>query len=254
MILPASYANGFAPRDGEPLYPQLWRGCVFAAAPCLGPTGLTLRDWSGFRNHGPLTSGTAANALAISGRHALRFNNTLDYVASLGTQDLSKPLTWFASFRTVSGFNQIGGQGDGASTGLYFTVDTAGGAYWYPVFNSPVGTITQGAWQTICGTWDGTTARLFIDAKQVSSTGSWGRTDSSSSLEIGRVIFGSPFYDGNGRMVSEFRRYNRALSQREIALLSLRSGIAFELAPRRRSSVQVAAFNRRRRLLVGAGS
>jgi hypothetical protein len=253
MILPASYANGFAPQDGEPLFPELWRGCVGAWAPCLGPTGLTLRDWSGFGNHGPLTGGTAANALVISGRHALRFNNTLDYVASLGTQDLSQPLTWFASFRTVSGFNQIGGQGNGAGTGLYFSVDTAGGAYWYPVFASPVGTITQGAWQTICGTWDGTTARLFIDAKQAGSTAIWGRTDSASSLELGRVIFNTPFYDGNGRMVSEFRRYNRALSQRDIALLSLRSGIAFELAPRRRSAL-VAGFNRRRRLLVGASS
>ena len=56
MILPGSYANGFAPRDGQPLYPELWRGCVGAWNPGLGPTGLTLRDWSGFGNHGTLTN------------------------------------------------------------------------------------------------------------------------------------------------------------------------------------------------------
>jgi hypothetical protein len=56
-------------------------------------------------------------------------------------------------------------------------------------------------------------------------------------------------------IMDDFRVYNRSISDSENILLSRRRGIAYELAPRRRSSVQVvAAFNRRRRLLVGAGS
>lgn len=57
MILPGRYANGFAPRDGQPLYPELWKGCVGAWNPGLGVTGLTLRDQSGFGRHGTLTNG-----------------------------------------------------------------------------------------------------------------------------------------------------------------------------------------------------
>jgi hypothetical protein len=49
--------------------------------------------------------------------------------------------------------------------------------------------------------------------------------------------------------------HSRQLSPQEIRLLASRRGIAYELAPRRRSSAQVvASFNRRRRLLIGAGS
>ena len=48
-----------------------------------------------------------------------------------------------------------------------------------------------------------------------------------------------------------FRVYNRSISDSENILLARRRGIAYELAPRRRSSVLVAAFNRRRRLLLG---
>jgi len=56
MILPGTYQNGFAPRDGEPLFPELWDGCVGAWNPGLGPSGLTLRDWSPYKNHGTLTN------------------------------------------------------------------------------------------------------------------------------------------------------------------------------------------------------
>ena len=75
MILPASYSNGFAPRDGQPLYPELWRGCVGAWCPSLGPTGLTLRDWSGFGNHGTLTNMDPGTDWVLSGgRYALDFD------------------------------------------------------------------------------------------------------------------------------------------------------------------------------------
>jgi len=50
--------------------------------------------------------------------------------------------------------------------------------------------------------------------------------------------------------IDDVRLY-RSLSANQVTMLASRRGIAYEFAPRRRASVQVAAFNRRRRLLVG---
>jgi hypothetical protein len=59
---------------------------------------------------------------------------------------------------------------------------------------------------------------------------------------------------GAGRIL-DCMLYARNLSANEIKTLSQRPGIAYELAYRRRSSVQVTdSSNRRRRLLVGASS
>lgn len=55
-----SYQQGFARSAAESAYPQLWRGLVGAWVPSLGPTGGTLYDWSGYRNHGTLTNMDAA--------------------------------------------------------------------------------------------------------------------------------------------------------------------------------------------------
>ena len=65
-------------RRNELRYPGLWRGCVGAWNPGLGPTGLTLRDWSGFGNHGTLTNGPTW--AASQGKYALSFDGTNDYV------------------------------------------------------------------------------------------------------------------------------------------------------------------------------
>jgi hypothetical protein len=54
--------------------------------------------------------------------------------------------------------------------------------------------------------------------------------------------------------ITDIMIYPRDVSGDLLPVLKLRPGIAYELAPRRRSSVQVAGFNRRRRLLLGAQS
>jgi hypothetical protein len=55
--------------------------------------------------------------------------------------------------------------------------------------------------------------------------------------------------------LSDMRIYNRQLSPQEIALLAMRPGIAYEMAPRRRSGLS-AGFRAhwvRRSLIVGGG-
>lgn len=254
---PASYIGGMYPLIGRPLYPELWNGCVGAWAPCLGPTGLTLRDWGGLKNSGLLTNMTAATSWVSSqGRYALQFDATDDYVGSLGSQNLSLPLSWSVWFWRVTGdFNQIMGQGDGSSTGIYLNCNTSGQLSWQGVFSN-VGTATANAWNHVVCTYDGSTSRIYLNGVELSSTATWGKSNAAASFEIGRVNFsGGFFYNGNGRQIDDVRRYSRAITAREVRLLYSRRGIAYELAPRRLGRVTgfKAYWAARKAQIIGGG-
>lgn len=77
LYLP-SYKSGFARCAAESKAPGLWKDCVGLWAPSLGATGLTLRDWSGFQNHGTLTNGPTWGV--FGGRRALGFDEVNDHV------------------------------------------------------------------------------------------------------------------------------------------------------------------------------
>lgn len=53
-----SYTQGFARNAAESAYPNLWKGLAGLWLPALGPTGLTLHDPSGYKNHGTITGAT----------------------------------------------------------------------------------------------------------------------------------------------------------------------------------------------------
>jgi hypothetical protein len=98
-------------------------------------------------------------------------------------------------------------------------------------------------------TWDGTTPRLFVDGVQFSGSGLPSNVVPTQAI-VGRYK-ALNFYDARQGKSDDIRIYNRAITTSEIRLLASRRGIAYELAPRRRSSSAVL-FNRRRRLLLGA--
>ncbi len=257
MILPGSYANGFAPRDGEPLYPELWRGCVGAWNPGLGPTGLTLRDWSGFGNHGTLTNMDAGTDWVVSGgRYTLDFDATNDYVTTQYSVDLTADWSWSFWFRQAA-YAHLLGQGDGggvAVKGLYVQSDDVGKIA--VVHNGAVriesAATTLGAWHHVAVTKTGSTATLYVDNVLIGSYASISAS-ATSGFEIGRIMFGGVFYYSGPKMIDDLRIYARSVLPREICRLASRRGIAYEMAPRRRSSSAVQ-FNRRRRLLIGASS
>ena len=155
------------------------------------------------------------------GVRAISFDGSNDYVASMGSQNLALPLSWSVWVKPISGqFNQVGGQGNGAGTGLYLTIGDSGGVFWYPLFSGgAVGSTTGNAWNHICGTYDGTTAKLFINGSQAASTTTWGRSDAASNLEFGRVIFNTPFYGGSGMRIDDFRRWNVGLNGSDVSFL-----------------------------------
>lgn len=267
MILPASYSNGFAPRDGQPLYPELWRGCVGAWAPCLGPTGVTLRDWSGFGNHGTLTNMDAAGDWVPSqGRYTLDFDGTDDVVAVGNAPSLQFNFTdrfsfsaWIKTTATTGGII-----GKRSTTGWYFTIDGAniislvlqGTGVTAIIVNSVASGVSDGNWHHVAATYRGNSSAsgisMFVDGRQVSTTTVLntvaGTCINTDAVAIGGVSTTTFRFTGQ---IDDCRAYSGVLQSSQIRLLSLRRGIAYELAPRRRSRVAVQ-FNRRRRLLLGA--
>lgn len=264
MILPASYANGFAPRDGQPLYPELQNAVIGAFAPCLGPTGIALRDWSKFKNNGTLTSMDVSTDWTIgAGRYALDFDGTNDYVSvpdnGLRPSEISFS-AWVIPAATPANFDSVYTWQSGNRGAIFTFMNTSKfrvyvrSAAGYTSVDS-VNTVSAGVLVHVCGYISTASQTIGSGTNgKIEATTSWSGTISYGTLGIAGQI---GQYDGNGfaqLQLLDLMLYGRVLSGNEFRLLGRRPGIAYELAPRRRSSVQVAAFNRRRRLLIGASS
>ena len=279
MIVPASYQSGFAPRDGQPLYPGLWRGCVGAWAPCLGPSGVTVRDWSGLANHATLTA-EGTDWGPFGGRIALNFA-TDDYatIPNATAYSVGANRTWAIWYRGTSDTNQVlWGFANMFNNQPYFTIEigpatalltdelitianeesgTAGTGCRIGYTTTTRTQLFDGNWHHIAVVANGTEYQIWLDGIQRTIT--VGRVPNNgtpvistwSVSTIGASRRSSPYGYLNGQW-NDARIYNRAISGDEIRRIAFRIGIAYEMAPRRRSSVQVAAFNRRRRLLLGA--
>ncbi len=251
MIWPGSYTNGFAPRDGQPLYPSLWNGCVGAWAPCLGPTGLTLRDWGGFRRNGTLTNGPTWSTQ--QGKRSILFDGTDDYIACgnlniTGTKTIS---AWVYPTSTARG-GIFGTRGGGNGAVFLINGPSAGSLRYYHTGlgdgNVAAG-VPQNTWSHVAVAYADGTARFFVNGREVGSASGYSTETASTVSWIGAEDGSSIFGGGIGSVML----HNRVLTVAELKLASSRIGIEYELAPRRRLSSAVQ-FNRRRRLLVGAGS
>lgn len=256
----ATHQTAFAPRDGEPLFPELWRDCVFAANPGLGPNGNTLRDWSGRGNHGTLTNGPTWEP--VGGRQALSFDGVDDYVSIPTTIISTQPLTisWWenassaagypsrfrltmsdlardvgiirtdqANFKGLSRFNQIGGPN------IQFT--TA------PSVASKIGiwahcTIVMSA---------GVSGSVHADFMFWVDGIAYAAAAGSSGAYTG--TFSRIGYDGvdSGAAAAmlDVRIYQSALNASLIRTLATRPGIAYELAPSRYAGETASSYRRR---------
>ena len=255
-MLRGSYYNGFAPRDGMPLYPSLWRGCVGAWAPCLGPTGLTLRDWSGFANHGTLTNTTLASVWSVNrGQYALDLDGTNDTVplastVARGSGDFGFS-GWF-NHDVLSGGAVLIGTGTGSTylividaTTLYINLTSGFSSI------SHGGTIAAGVWNNYVLSRSGTTITIYVNGVALGTRTNSGLCDISC---IGSYFGGTANFDGK---IDDVRVYNRALNPSEIALLARRRGIAYDMMPMAMPYSEQAAFQAawalRQRLILGGG-
>jgi hypothetical protein len=237
---------------------------------------LTARDWSGYAKHGTLTNMDASTGwMASSGRYAINFDGSNDFVAlpfaelanyvrwpaalSLWfmTRDPSQRQCLIADFNTsgttitvdieVSGFNMTTGR---VGVGGFLGASSESAS---PLQSTA--SISANRWYQLLVQSNATGFELYLDGVlQSSKTSSNTPTLSGSHMtRIGRPgAFPSDILMLNGQ-VDDVRLYHRELQVREIRQLASRRGIAYELAPRRRSAL-VSGFNRRRRLLVGAHS
>ena len=264
MFRQGSYANGFAPRDGQPAYPSLWNGCVGAWAQCLGPTGLVLRDWSGRQNHGTFTNMTGSDWQLISGTFSTAQTGTKTIVVSasdVAALNLINFGTWTiaATVRTpstFSGFPVIYSYGRWrASLG----VQAASGkvSHWRNNTTEYVGASVLAANTTyhLAVTGNASAVEFFVNGKSDGTSTGLSAITSGAGSSIGNVALNDGPWGGN---VFEVRIYNRILNGAEIALLASRRGIAYDMIqPIWYSPEQAAGFNAawalRQRVLIGSG-
>jgi hypothetical protein len=267
MTVPGSYANGFAPRDGQPLYPELWRGCVGAWAPCLGPTGLTLRDWSGFGNHGTLTNMVPSEDwVASSARYALDFDGTNDYIAisNAGLQKGHLTAAAWVSARSTGSISKI--LANELSNTQDFQIEFARTSRRISIIwgSQLIGTGTvdlpTSVWTHVAITRSGSTGAwqwgIYVNGvAQSSGTTTHNPNGTSANLAIGRNGDSSNSYF-NGQ-IDDVRLYQRRMSDTELRLLASRRGIAYDFAPRRRSRIFTGGFKAywaaRKAQIIGGG-
>lgn len=257
----ASYANGFAPRDGSPRYPQLTKGIVGSWCPVLGPTGVILRDWGPRMANATLSNMTVSTAWSINdGQYGLTFDGTDDFATTSAypgvTTDRISVSIWFKAAQVR--LQQLVNYG----SVVMFVEMTAAGAIRWRVRNTLGGNIVD----VTAGTYaansldhylfvmDGSNALLYKNGSNVSAfttSRGTGTIDNTS----GALIFGS--VDGTSRFtngtIKEITIYDRALSATEaVKLYQIGAGGIYELGQRgRRSTV---SGNRRRRVICGGAA
>lgn len=253
---PATYQSGFAPRDGSPAFPELWRSNLFLLSPGLGPSGTVIRD-NGPTKRILTIAGTGTLYAPVGRRYALlldgngRASSATGFQNAIGTGNFTsavwvRPTTLGISWQNTFGLN------NGPTYGMY---QDGSGSQWCLWVGSRIDsgvTLTVGVWTHLCAVRRSGTVYLYTNGKQTASAAMTLSIPSTFTLIVGSESSGSQAAAMRGAL-DDAGMWQTAFTPDDVRKLALRPGIMHELAPRRRGYSAVA-FNRRRRLLVGAGS
>jgi hypothetical protein len=257
MILPGTYQNGFAPRDGEPLFPELWDGCVGAWNPGLGPTGLTLRDWSPYKNHGKNSSPSTAFSV-VSGRYA--FSGGFSTIASNKTIDNVRSVALWLRPATVSGFFVAASRDSNLGAGRSWYIARSNATLNIAVWNdsgtlrnqSTGNLLTANRWHHVVFSWDGVNVDIFVDGNRQVLTNTLSGLPRTVVVDLKVNALGNNGFTWTGS-TDDLRLYSEPIKTL-IPLLASRRGIAYELAPRGWTQSQIAAYRARYySQLIGGG-
>lgn len=260
--LPPGFAHGFAPRDGVPLYPKLWKGCIGAYAPCLGPTGTRLFDWSQYRRHGTLTNATVDTAWKTSwNQWCMNADGTNDYVIATGyptsmtTVSVScwtyTPTGTPAFSATLFSLPADSAAGDRGldmfySSGLRTAIYVGGSSFFITHALDP-----SAKWHHVCATFDGNAAVAIAYTNgamsEYSSSAPSGAITMDGEMNLLRTGATGDYWTD---YIDDVRIYDRVLSHDEVKTLALRRGVAYELDPRWSQLEDATTGNRRRRVLL----
>ncbi len=247
-----SYHNGFAPRDSESRYPELWKGCVAAWAPCLGPTGLNVFGQAGRRDPAVLTDMPPASQWVIDGgQYALLLDggtsNDRLVVADSSYLDLTDHFAiamWFRSATTSQSSKYLldknnryaflyrwGGGNDFEFFASGYTGDDPRTGSSIPV--------TDTLWHHVVYSYSGTTWEGFLDGKRIFSLS---KTFTLATTPTAFIVGAhNPKANETNGYFDDIRIYkDHHLSSADVRLLATRRGIAYELADHIIVSISVA--------------
>lgn len=228
-----SWKGGFARSIGESAFPSLRKGLVGAWIPSLGPTGLTLKDVSGFGNDGVLTNMATDDWVVGEKGYALDYDGVDEYV-DLGTSwdklngvgALSFSVWIKSSVASFSGFDGIIGIGDSGDRPLWlYGKSTTSSIIWHSGttttqqdININAGVVVQNVWTCFSGTWDGVNGTLYQDGQVIGVDTSNGNVLKTLTNEPRRIgdIGGIATFDGE---IGSLLIWNRWLSPNEIQKL-----------------------------------
>lgn len=237
---PTYHSGYYSPvRGGFARYPGLWKRCIGAWCPGLGPTGIEWIDHSGYRNNGVVTAATLSTFWAVDeDGYAGNFDGTDDHVdlpniPLAASSDFSISV-WF-NLDTVPGtFSTI----VSIEESLFVRIDVNSSSEVEGYLNDGVANRFIGTTAIDTGTWynavfsrNGGTYEFYLDGQ---STGSGSHSDPSTSgtgiTAIGaRNNADSNDYEFDG-LIDGVRIYDRALDPNEISLLASRRKVAYQLA------------------------
>ena len=259
LILP-SYAQGFALRDGLPANPGLHRGLVGLWAPFLGPTGLVLRDWSGYGNHGTLQNmEPATDWVATEKGYALDFGGSNEYV-DCGAKSQYRPGTGAFSCSAlvrlsstnaslmIAATRNTGGFATGVPGWLFGVAANRSGALWIGMESANTNAksyyateqIDDGHWHSVAFTWQPQVLKLYIDGLEVTTSKSHDHVldgiSAATNLTIAARPNGAQYWTDEIALVS---LHNRALAPNEVQ--QLHADPSAMLRPRRRITFAILA-------------
>jgi fibronectin type 3 domain-containing protein len=188
-------------------------------------SGTTLADVSGTGNTGTLSgatwtaSGRFGSALSFNGTNnmvTVPDSNSLDLTTAMTLEAWVRPTT-VTDWHTVLLKEQpsqlayaLYGSTDARTPAGHVYPSGAGGDRWARGSSA----LAVNTWAHLAFTWDGATARLYVNGTQTASTAIAGTAVTSSSpLRIGGNTIWGEWYSG---LIDEVRIYNRALTAAEV--------------------------------------
>lgn len=257
-----SFSNGFASPwyGGELKYPRLWRGCVSAWAPRLGPTGGQLFDQSGFCRHGTLTNMDPATDWLVDGcGYYLDFDGSDDHVVASppGVFTGNHTIAMWFLFNSVANRITLVSQLGSHINAYHLLMRETGPQLEFMINNDIIIAHSFSSiltWHHLGVTREGNQWTLYVDGSQVGTASKVSPNSLTGDLFFGQRNDG--FHPLDGRL-DDIAIWDRTLTDEEILTLSgfggnhrIGRGIMYELNDDPIAAAVAAAGNRRRRLLL----